>query len=163
MIQACPRKCTDCRDIPHHWMEESYDPDDPDKENDPLRPAIIWDWVKWCRDNPAQAPCAPIVWRCKHCDFWMRSLGECQICEGPVDEVGCCVGMCGEREEAADNSDCDIPIWVCLCGYPPIEGNGNCPSCGAEPPWGSPYDHDEGELEDGYYEGDQYFSPEDAP
>jgi hypothetical protein len=43
----------------------------------------------------------------------------------------------------ADNSDCDIPIWVCLCGAPPIEGNGNCPSCGAEPPWGSPYDDDD--------------------
>lgn len=55
-------------------------------------------------------------------------------------------------DECADFAD--TLLWNCGCGLLNV-GNGNCPTCGAEPPWGSPFDRDEDE----YWEGDSYWEP----
>lgn len=66
--------------------------------------------------------------RCRKCGCtWERPcLGGC---------AWAAVDLCTACE------DDEPPIWNCACGEF-VEGYGHCPRCHHEPPWGSPYDHD---------------------
>jgi hypothetical protein len=87
-IPQCPRRCSDCAESKHHWMELFIDPEwDPDCEPQHAKAAeIIADWQAWVKSDPDGSPLTPIVWGCKHCEFWMRYLASCDVCDGPADD-----------------------------------------------------------------------------
>ena len=92
-IPKCSRKCSGCSECLHHWFELTLDPDRVD-EDDPEKARadeIIADWLRWTAEDPRGAPVCPIVWVCKHCDFWMRYIEDCDVCDGPADLNGYCL------------------------------------------------------------------------
>jgi hypothetical protein len=92
-IPKCSRKCSDCSESLHHWFELTLDPDRVD-EGDPEKARadeIIADWLRWTAEDPRGAPVCPIVWVCQHCDFWMRYIQDCDVCDGPADAASYCL------------------------------------------------------------------------
>lgn len=100
----CPRKCTECPEHTHHWMEKSVCEDDQLCDPDGSYSAIIEDWKQWREEDPHGAPFGPIAWVCKHCSAWMRYDETCSECDGPIEpETDQCVYGCDEGCEGPED------------------------------------------------------------
>ena len=59
--ENCPRRCSECPEGKHHWLEQFPNPDDEDDE---------------LRDHPATVAGLVAFCVCKHCDAWTSDIDE---------------------------------------------------------------------------------------
>ena len=66
--KACPSPCWECSDgtSAHHWIENGFDPDDPD-EDEERSLVFAYDQMHGTEHSLAH-------WACKHCPAWKEYL-----------------------------------------------------------------------------------------